>query len=263
MGMFGGKIMELFGGAAPVAAQPANTTAAIVNANQTIPNDTTPKADGTVAGLPAVDPNKSPMADYTNVWDKSKDKALPNPTPTFTIDQADLLTKAKGIDFGKHINQEALGKASKGDSEALLQVLNEATQAGFAYGTQGQATLLEQALAKQAKTFQEEYFPEMMRRHDASREVAANNTAFNDPAIAPITDILKERFAAQYPNASPAQIAEHTRKFMTGMSKTITAGEKSGTSEVVAEVARSREIAAKTKGGKNDDWTTFFDPGTA
>lgn len=241
------------GGAAPAAAPAAGDPTA--NGNNSVPGSETAKPDGTGPNaFPAVgEGDKSPLAGFSDLWEKGKDEKQPaSMVPTMNVDHEKLMKAAASVDFTKTISPELLQKATQGDPAALAQAISQAAQAGFAQSAAATAKIVENALQTQAKTFKEEVMPDILRRERIGNALSENPLADN-PAVAPMLTMLRERLAQKYPMASAQEIAAKTNEYFLSMSTEIA---KASGKQLIDAPAAPAENGGMGKSG--EDWSKFF-----
>lgn len=229
--------------------------------NTTVPNSNTLKPDGTgPAAFPkAKDGDESPLANYQELWniaDKDR-KQLPPISPPIPVDAKKLKEAAAGIDFRQAIDPEVLKKAAAGnDAEALSAALNQAAQAALVQSHAATAKLVEAALARQAEAFQAR-IPEILRSHETRvslRENEAVAEVYNNPAIAPLVNLVENQVAAKFPNAGPEELRKYVSEYLAGASEAIVGA--SGRQVVDPATAPN-----KGKGRKETNWENFLTQG--
>lgn len=242
------SVMDIFKPKAPVAAG--------VTGNLTVPTDATLRnTDGTgPKAIPkAGEGDASPLDGYSKLWETADTDLKPTPlVPQMTADPAKLLEAAKGVDFTKAMRPEVLEAASKGDSAALGTLINEAAQAGYAQSAMATTKIVEAALTKQAKTFQETVMPEILRRHSISQTNRADNPIFDNPAVKPMLEGLENQLAIKNPTATAADISAHAKIILTGMAEDIV--KQSG--RTIAETPSQEVVRAGAR--KEPDWEVLF-----
>lgn len=261
------SVMSIFqnlmnSGAAPAApAAPAATAAPSGGpGNGTVPNPansgtTTPNsADPAALRAGKTGEGESPLANFNELWkidDKNKQGEI-SLSPTFNIEPAKLAEAAKTLDFAKVVSPEVMAKALGGDSASLAAALNAVTQAAYTHSAVSTAKIVEAALAKQAQQFQQ-FLPNEVRRLQVSEQVRSDNPIFNNPAVAPMLDMLKDQLTAKFPAAPAAEISAQAQQFLSEFAKAVvTAGGGS-----ITEKAAEGTGAAK---GADYDWGNFFEP---
>lgn len=219
-----GSIMDIFRPTPSATSTVVTPPAPIVDpskTNPTIPSSKSNTSDGSVLAIPkAGEGDKSPLEKYDDLWQPADPKTVKAPKTAadlaipITADPAKLLEAARGVDFLKSVNHENIEKALKGDNTALLAVVNESVQAGLAHSAANTSKLITAALTKQAKVFQDEVMPEILRRHDISRGNAADNPVLQSDAVKPLLSLVEGHLATKNPSASASEIATNAREYM-------------------------------------------------
>ncbi len=197
---------------------------------------------------------ESPLANYAELWkidDKNKPQdAVEALTPNFVIDPAKVAEAAKQTDYSKLVPPELVTKALGGDSVAFGQVMNALTQAVTANAGMNTATIVQAALAHQAKKFME-ILPAEMRKSQVSMQVAQDHPIFSNPAAAPLVESLRAQLTAKHPMATSQQISEHMTAYLGDFVKAM--GGQMPDATAVAQ--------AKTVADAQPDWEKFFAKG--
>lgn len=239
----------------PAATQQNNNSNGSENSNNTVPSETTLKSDGKVPAIPtAAEGDASPLANYKDLWKTpTQGTGLPSTVPTFTADPKKLDEISKTIDFTRALDKTLVTKAATGDAEALMAVINQAAQAGYAQASGTTASLIEAALKAQNDRLQNEYIPEMTRRNEISREMRLDNKLYLDPAIAPMLTMVEKQFASNYPNSSPQEIRESAMAYLQHTASAVVSS--SGRQVIDAPKPNSNSIQRT-----DPDWERFFTP---
>lgn len=260
-------IMDMFRSKAPT--PPANATATGtnqtgVNANNSVPNDSTiQNTNGTGPGaIPkAAEGDKSPLAEYSALWhkDEKNDGKEPNLVPNFKTDPAKLMESAKNVDFVSGIDPKVLDAAAKGDKEALGAVVNQAAQLGFARSAAVTTSIVERALQQQAKSFKDEVMPHILRNNEISRTLREDNELFSNPAVAPMLEMVEKQFAIKYPKASPAEVSQKAKEYVQEFGTAIVTANGGTVTPKAAEGSAKKNALARTE----MDWSAWFEGDTA
>lgn len=223
--------------------------------NPSDPANQTKGSDGSVAAFPVVDPDKSPLDGYKDLWQPLKDTKAPiSLVPTFTMDMTKIQAAAGNIDFTKGLDPTVMANALKGDPAALATALNSTAQTGFAHAIAATGTIVKEALQQQSDTFFKQVVPDMFRKERITNGVAGANSAFSEPAMLPIVKATEQQMASKYPTASPEEITKHTHEFLSGMASAIVRGNK----QQITDVPTLDNIAIFGGVGNNTDWDTWI-----
>lgn len=217
--------------------------------NSTVPGPgTNILSDGSVKAIPAVSTgNESPMAEYKDLFVNDPAKpvvGIPSPMPSFALQPDKLSAASSGIDFTASITAAEVAEVFPGVPEAAARtILNKMGAKNFeATFTAGTRTM-EEAMSRQSRDLTDKTIPEVIRRQ-AIASLNGEQPLKINPATAPVFSMLENQFAGKYPNASAAEIAAHTQKYMEGM---------------MGEVATStgKQVTAIPKQKQEMDWTGF------
>lgn len=254
------SIMDrIFGGQHPQQSQPAqqpNSAATATPGNLGFPAPgNAPMSDGKVNAFPptATGP-KSPLEEYAELFNAPKDgephPGIPDALPNFAIDPDKLAEIANGIDFTNGTTTEQL-KAAFGEGineEAVRSVLNTMHRNNLQQTYSSGVKTIGLAMTHHNKMLTDKTIPELMRRNAVP---ASNAELFTNPATKPMVDMLQERFANQYPQASPEQIRQHTDKYLTEFVRTGAAS--LGMGDIIKPNARQQKQIM------DQDWSSFGD----
>jgi len=209
----------------------------------------------------AAEANKSPLADFATLWDTpvvpAGTEAPPdwsNPDsllPPLSVDPAKIVEQAKKIDFSRVLDQALVQKALAGDANAFGQVINQVSQASFAQTGMVASKITENAFKHMLPKLINEALPAMFKKHAVSSQVVTDNPIFADPAVSPVLKGLEAQLQLKNPSASPKEISDQAKKYITGM---IAAA---GGVVPDANTAAATALATKNK-AKEVDWLDDF-----
>lgn len=161
---------------------------------------------------------EAPLANFAELW-KIEPKDMPRDpvtalSPNFKIDPAKVAEAARSVDYARLIPQDLMAKALSGDANSMGAMLNTVVQAATANAGMSTAKIVEAALANQAQQFAS-ILPQEVRKLQVSQAVVQDNPIFSNPAAAPMLDGLKAQFSAKYPTATPQQISDYTKQYLS------------------------------------------------
>jgi len=238
-------IMDMFSQkpVAPAPVAPTNPQQQAVNNNPAVPNATNTPVIPSASTENAI---ASPLEGFADLWQTPDPSTKAQNTPLFTMDPKKLQEAASKINFGQVISKEALAAIAAGGEGAVTAFQDSITkvaQATFAQSTATTAKLIEQAMTRNNSDM-DSRIPDLIKKQTVSELNRAENPLFSNPATAPIMSALEQQFTAKYPNATAAQIQEHTRNYL----------------EEFITLANSpkaaKEAATKSKG--EPDWSQFL-----
>lgn len=251
-------LMDIFRSA--VRPTTTESTPASVAANPTVPDPGSKQNDGSVAAFPVIskEPDKNPLDAYADLW-KVDTKNVPGAghepsmVPQLTVEPTKIMEVARTIDFTKGIAPELLDKAVKGDAESLVTLINSAAQNAYAQGAMATTSIVKNAFTIQDQNFKQTVMPSVLRRHSINSEVQKVSIADN-PAAAPMLQILEQQFATKYPTASPTEIREHAEQYLSGFAAEIVRGQ--GGTIIPKDNSNGNPFGVPAR--KEEDWERFF-----
>lgn len=263
------SIMSLFGGKptpdqqiSPPSQTPApgsvEAQVANANGNPTVPSATTPTSNGSVAAIPAIPQGDgSPLANFADLWKTDTTQNLGNQSlvPTFNLDPKGLMEGASKINFTNHISQELVQKAMSGDAAAFLDVINQASQFGFANATMASGELVKNSLGSAQDILKGNILPAAMRDNQISQAINAENPIFQNPAVAPMLNTLRQQLSVKYPTSPPQEIANMAARYLSDMSTAIVSS-RGGT--VITKEQQQQQNANSFTKQPEQDWTSYF-----
>lgn len=257
------SIMDMFRnfGGAPAPAttnsSSAGTTPPGAAANPTIPNNANAnKSDGSVAAIPAAPANseQSPLANFEKMWEvkpEGKGNETPSLIPRLNMDPTKLSQAVSQLDFTKTIPQELMAKAMAGnDPASLIGVINLASQAAFQHGIQATGKMIEESFGQQANTLMNHTLPSTMQSFSNKAAVASAAPIMNNPAVAPLANLVREQFTLHNPLATSAEVAGHVTKYFDALGQEFL--KASGYAVTQAPVANANSVSGFTRNGESD-----------
>lgn len=206
--------------------------------------------DGQVPGTVPNQGEKSPFEDFNKLWETPKpvEGAIQDAPIKFTIDPTKVMNSAKQIDFTKTVTPALLEKVNAGGEgamQAMLQVVNEIAQTSFAQAMMANTKVLESGLEsthqRTARTI-----PDAVRKVTVGNTLRESNPLFNNPATAPILQMLESQLLTQFPNASAAEISNHAQKYLSTFA----------TEALKLDPDQQKAARITDARGKEQDWST-------
>lgn len=234
---------------APAAPSPASAPS-VAPAPASAPAPAAKQEDTARAG--AADPNNPANKSAETIW-KQEIPAAPSSQAVFQPDLAKFSESVKGMDFLKSISPEVQAKIAAGDASAMQTAIQEASRAAFAQAMMGTQQMVETALAKRTQEI-EKTMMEQYRQSAAGMAATGSNPAFRDPEVSPIFSDVQKRFAARFPEAAPAELAQHTETMLINMAKKILENSPEG--------RKSKETADARTNNQSTDWMAWGTDGS-
>lgn len=196
------------------------------------------------AATAVAEPPKTPLDQFGDLWQHDPNAAAKQQQPLFEgVDSKTLMEAASKANFSSLIPPEvfqAIQQGGDGATAALQQAINLTAQASFAQSTLAATKLVEQAVAKVTKQYDEK-LPEIIKRHTATSNFREENPALQHPAAAPLIEAIQIRLQQKHPEASSADLNRMAKDYLTSFADVI----KPSTPVVTEE--------------KGTDWSKFFD----
>lgn len=238
----------------------------------------TPGGSRTLEGPPAnVDTNanqgqptntgeqKPSLDDFKNLWEDEQPKDGEQPSQGkpkgLNVDPKRIRESAAKLDFSKVVDPALVTKALAGDAQSFISVLNSVGQAGFANAMHATLLTVNKAMEdSEGRVF--ERLPSEVRKHTVRDSSLTNNPKLNHPAIRPMLEMVQQRIADKYPDATTAQVQEMAKEYLTKSFEAMGSSEEdsSGGQRQLSGSPKERiqQIAAGN-GGMN--WETYLDDG--
>lgn len=220
-------------------------------ANPTVPNMADINAQA--AQQPPQQVEKSPSEQLAELWkiEPPKEPKAAIQAPTLNFDPAKVQQLSQGMDFTRNlVTQDDLAKIVAGGPDAvnvLMQTMNKVGQNVFAQATLANAKIVQGSLDANATNLQAA-LPSMVKTHTMQEAIVNSNPVFNDPAVAPILDILKQQLVQAYPNATAQEIQAHANKAVLNLGKVVGAQD--------AQTTQTAQVQRNT--GAPDNWINYL-----
>jgi|SRR6188768_562525 len=239
-------------GAGPVAQQqpaaimdPMNPNNPNLPQNQQQPQQPVAKADDPKT------PPEPPVEDYKGLWNTDPNAKAPVDPADFNFNiNKDAVNKMFGeIDFTKVISQDILTKINAGGPEAtsaLLTAMNAMLQESTKKSVLAASQLTEAGIKTSGQRMKD-YIPSVVRDNQVSSALREDNPLMKDSRYAPMVEAVTIQMSRQFPNGTPSEIKEHTRKYFDNM-----------VNDVAQHSGRQVVDAPKTvpQGVVQTDWST-------
>jgi hypothetical protein len=187
-----------------------------VNANPPLENNTmVPTNSATAIGT------ESSLDKFKDLWKNDPKSQPPKVEPYFNVDPAKIAEAAKNNDFLKIIPPELLEKIKAGGEDAMpamMAAMNAMSQKGFGDSAVATTKIVEDALEKQAKRF-EQMLPGLINKQTLSDTLRKTNPVFEHPAAETVLKALTEQVRLKNPSLSPAQQAEMANEYLISLSQ--------------------------------------------
>lgn len=183
-----------------------------------------PNVDG--ATLPGNDGNNrqadqqqkavDPLDVYSKMFDNPSNKEAP---PSFTMDDKILGDVAKGQDFMRGVDADLVAKATSGDVQALMQMMNEVGRNAYKASLSHSGKLTEGFITSR-EGYNEKGFSSKVRG-ELTVNALTGTPNFKNPVVRKQLTMIAENLQKQHPDAAPEEIAQMSREYITELSKAI------------------------------------------
>lgn len=208
-------IHQLFSNVSQQPAQPAPP------AQQVQQPENTPTSP---APAPTSKPEDSPQAKFSKLWETPATNSDDLNAPIFEgVDPTKLQEAASKVNFVNQLPAEVRAKIIAGGEDSLnavVDIINRASQMGYAQSAAATTQIVEQALKKQQARLMAQ-LPSLIKQHQVSDALNADNPLFNDPAFSPVISALKQQLTRQNPEATASEITSMTKEYLGILGKSL------------------------------------------
>ena len=155
-----------------------------------------------------------PLAAYAKMWDTTPTQE--DQAPTFNLDPKLLDQVAGGLDFTKGVNQELMQKATSGDIQSLVQLMNEVARNAYRQSLQHGSTLTDKFVGLREEHFGKRV-PNVVREELTMGALSGNDGAQMSPAARKQLAVIAKQYSKQNPDASPQEVAAAAKKYVSDM----------------------------------------------
>ena len=200
---------NIFGGQQPT--QPEQQEPTNTDPTNTNPNNPAPSEPGKEI---------SPLDGFKDIWDiePPKDGEISDSLEdVLTIDQQKIVDAVGQMDFSKAVDAETLSKIQAGGDEAVqatLQAMNNMVRLAFGQNMLANATLVKKAMGN-AESRIDSRTNKLLRDSQIKSGVSSINPILNNPAVAPMVDMVQSQLAKKYPTASAEEVKQKTEELLT------------------------------------------------
>ncbi len=182
----------------------------------------------------------NPLDAYKEMFDNAA-KNSDIQAPSFKLDSETLNKVSSNMDFTKGIPEELMQKALGGDAGALLKVLQSASQNSYKAALE-HTTALTDTFINQRGEYESKKVNDNVRR-ELTTQSLSDTPNFDHPVVRAELTRVAQQFAAANPEASPKQIADQAKKYISDLQNAL---------------SPSSPTASKQQSAKDTDWDTYF-----
>jgi hypothetical protein len=263
-----GSLSQLFAPAAPAApasAQPAREgqppnsgsqtidTAALQQQGKGGAGSATVPGEKAASGTEGAQASNTPFDEFKDFWqdppvDASAQANQGKDLGYLGIDPTQISGAISKKDFSKVFDQPTMAKALGGDVQALGSLLNKAIQTALASSLSSMHTISERGFKNYDSKIRES-LPGEFKKFSVKDSSSADLPGLQHEAVAPLFEMVQERMAAKYPNASSSELRAMSQRYMKAAATSMGAkfddpqqGTKSPEERVAAAAQKSQDI---------------------
>lgn len=201
------SFMDMFRQTQEISAQPQDQ-------NQTQPKN--PSVAGVnlpaqVEKMPGSDQTPpNPLDVYSKMWENAN-KASEAP-PAFALDPKVVNDVSANLDFTKGISPEVMQKALSGDTQALMEAINQAGRAAYTTSLTHTSALTDKFISARHEFDSRNVGAQV--RNELTASALANTPNYNHPVVKKELNRIASAMAIDNPDASPEQIAKAASKYI-------------------------------------------------
>ena len=226
-------LMDMFKPSAPAAAAPAQQQQQANPAVQQPGGVTVPTTPQTPPGQMEGSKQEpvNPMDAYAKLFDNS---ATPNAPPSFNIDPKVLGEAASGMNFTQGIPQELMSKATGGDANALIEMMNLVGQQAYRQSLSHSSALTDRFVGLRSEFDLKGIDSKVTQKLTAS--ALADSPNYSHPVVKQEFARIANAFQTQNPDSSPAEIAKATKDYMQNLHDAMNPATKTKEQQQASEV---------------------------
>jgi hypothetical protein len=164
---------------------------------------------------------------YNKLWDNSTTPA--DKAPSFNIDPKVLGDAAGSMNFTQGIPPDLMAKATSGDANALVEIINLAARQAYQSSLSHSSALTDRFVAARSEFDMKGINSKVTQSLTSS--ALADSPNYDHPVVKAEFNRVANAFQAQNPDATPAQIVAQTKKYMTDMQEALNPTAKSKEAE--------------------------------
>jgi acylphosphatase len=166
-----------------------------------------------------------PFAKFGKMWGAFAEKtsAAANGGQKIELPADKLKAVANQLNFTGAVTKEQLAAIANGGDEAvaaMLAIVNTAGQEGFQKSAQVSAKMLEDALKTQAESFKAS-LPDLIKEVQSGVSVSKAMPGLDDPALAPMVNMVRAGIQANNPGASADEVAVEVKEYFSNLAEVV------------------------------------------
>ena len=180
---------------------------------------------------------KTPLDQYSDLWDTKPNENSPAEYKPETIDPAKLQeVMGKAVLTGAISPEiQARIQAGGGDAQtAMVEAMNVVAQQAMMQSTVVANKMMEQNSTKLMEAMMAK-LPTLVKEQSVNNSLQEQNPVFSNPAVAPVIDAVKSQLQTKFPQATTSELTTMAQDFVKAMSETLNPAEAPAESSVAKE----------------------------
>ena len=173
-------------------------------------------ADGKMPGSNQEPPN--PLDVYAKLFDNATtpEKDLP---PAFNLDPKLMDDVSNSLDFTKGVSPELLSKATSGDMNAMLQIINRVGQQSYRTALHHSTSLTDKFVGARSQHDLKNLGTHVKR--ELTDQALSSDPNFSHPVVKKQLNDIANRMQRENPEASPIQIAQAAKQYILDLAEAL------------------------------------------
>lgn len=184
-----------------------------------------PQPNAQTTNQPAQPTN--PLDAYSKIFEPQQN--APETPPAFNLDPKVLGEVSSSLDFTKSVQPELLQKALTGDSQSLLQIMNQIGQQAYQSALAHSSSLTDKFVGARSAFDQKQLGTGVKR--ELTTQALSNIPNYNHPVVKNQLNMFANQIHAANPEYSPEQIAQTAAKMMQDLASAISPQSSEATNE--------------------------------
>lgn len=183
----------------------------------------------------------NPLDAYAKIFDKVADKPE-EAAPSFNIDPKVLNEVSSKLNFTQDISPELMQQATNGDSNALIQIMNQVAQSAYRASLSHASTLTDKFVG--ARTDHALKSVGSSVKKELTTSALSSTPNYQHPVVKEQLNRTAEAFAAQHPDATPQEIAKMAADYIQVLADAISpASNQQQTQKTAGEIDWSEYLS--------------------
>lgn len=200
------------------ASAPVTATAPTAGEMQGDPGSISQQAGSpiTAAGSVPIQP-VTPLDPYAKLWENESTDLKAPQGMDFNVTPQQLADIAGKIDFTSVVPQEIHARIAAGGEDAIkasMEMQNIIARAVYTQNAMATTKLVEAATQK-ANEGLETIIDRRLKLMGVAENTATLNPALSNPAVAPLVNVIQQRFVQKFPNATSAEINTKVNEYFS------------------------------------------------